>query len=62
MEWCNIPKIEQWGRSLTIPWNQLEQQLEVYREQIGLDLNPDFQRVHFWSQSQQIKYVEYILR
>lgn len=62
MEWCDIPKIERWGKSFTVPWNNLEQQLVDYEAESGLDLDPDFQRGHVWSQIQQIKYVEYILR
>ncbi len=31
-------------------------------EEQGLDLNPDFQRAHVWTQEQQIAYVEYFLR
>lgn len=28
----------------------------------GLQLNPDFQRGHVWTESQQISYIEYLLR
>jgi len=28
----------------------------------GLQLNPDFQRGHVWTQAQQIAYIEYVLR
>lgn len=62
MKWRDIPKIERWGRSFTIPWNYLERQLTEYAEQAALDIDPDFQRGHVWSREQQIKYVEYILR
>jgi hypothetical protein len=62
MKWRDIPKIERWGKFLTMSWNDLEQQLSSYETELGLDLNPDFQRGHVWSQPQQIKYVEYVLR
>ena len=62
MEWRDIPKIERWGKSFTIPWNSLEQQLAIYEKEAGLDLDPDFQRGHVWSHHQQVKYVEYVLR
>ena len=62
MKWRDIPKIERWGKSFTIPWNDLEQQLANYEAEAALDLNPDFQRSHVWSREQQIKYVEYVLR
>lgn len=29
---------------------------------MGLELNPDFQRGHVWTQEQQIAYIEYIIR
>ena len=32
MRWHDIPKIERWGKSFTIPWNNLEEQLATYEE------------------------------
>ena len=32
------------------------------QEEIGLQLNPDFQRGHVWTKKQQVEYVEYLLR
>lgn len=46
---------------LDIDWGYLEQQIQSESE-IGLDLNPDFQREHVWTEQQQISYCEYILR
>ena len=43
------------------PLDQLEHTLSRY-EEIGLDLNADFQRGHVWVSPQQIKYVEFLLR
>jgi hypothetical protein len=49
-------------------WDFLEDNLKLYndRGQIkgneGLDLNPDFQRGHVWSEEKQISYVEFCLR
>ena len=40
----------------------LEMQLKSFEETYGLDLNPDFQRGHVWTESQQILYVENMLR
>jgi len=62
MQWRDIPKIERWGKSFTVPWGHLEEQLASYAKESNLDLDPDFQREHVWSKEQQIKYVEYILR
>ena len=33
-----------------------------YEEDIGLELDPDFQRGHVWSEEQQKRYVEFVLR
>jgi len=35
--------------------------IEEEKVQNGLQLNPDFQRGHVWSEDQQIKYIEYFL-
>lgn len=40
----------------------LKRTLEGWREDYGLDLNPDFQRGHVWTEEQQIAYVEFLLR
>ena len=33
-----------------------------HQGELGLELDPDFQRAHVWSRHQQIRYVEFILR
>lgn len=33
-----------------------------YEEEYGLQLNPDFQRGHVWTEAQQSAFVEYVLR
>lgn len=61
-KFADIPMIA-WGNyEITVPWVQLERVLEGYNSDYGLDLNPDFQRVHVWTLNQQIKFVEFILR
>jgi len=48
-----------------VSWGYLEWQLDKYRdrgESGGLELDPDYQRGHVWSEEQQIRYVEYRLR
>lgn len=45
-----------------VGWNYLEKMIKEDEEDIGLDLNPDFQRAHVWTEQQQIAYVEYILK
>lgn len=47
------------------PWAYLEDWIEkMTDERVGMSLNldPDFQRVHVWTETQQIRYVEFILR
>lgn len=44
-------------------WRYLEKALEGYGNDYGgLDLNPDFQRGHVWSNDQQRHYIENVLR
>lgn len=40
----------------------LEEFIEDYKKTYNLELNPDFQRGHVWTEEQQIKYVEFFLR
>lgn len=37
-------------------------QLDQWKASLGLDLEPDFQRIHVWTEAQQVAWVEYILR
>lgn len=48
--------------SVTIPWNHLEATIERDIEETGLNLDPDFQRAHVWNETQQKRYVEFVLR
>jgi hypothetical protein len=63
MEWDDIVALSKYGKQIyTVSWNDLEEKLEAFQKEDNLNLDPDFQRDHVWSQSQQIKYVEYILK
>ncbi len=45
------------------PWELFIPKLqEDWIDELGLDIDPDFQRAHVWNETQQIRYVEYILR
>lgn len=46
---------------IDVSLNHLERHINGYIEE-GLELNPDFQRGHVWTEEQQIAYLEYILR
>ncbi len=51
---------------VNIPWGSVEETLEYYNDKMlpnfVFDMNPDFQRGHVWQESQQTRYVEYILK
>lgn len=61
----DIPQFPHCNYRVDVSWRYLEEHLKSQSEVIrgsGLDLNPDFQRAHVWTEEQQIAYVEYILR
>ena len=63
MRFIDIPKFTKNAPYTThIGWDALEDHLERFANQHRLNLNPDFQRIHRWTQEEQIKYVEYILK
>lgn len=57
--------IPQWPRAhyeVDVGWPSLEREIELHTETYGLNLLPDFQRGHIWTEAQQTAYVEYCLR
>lgn len=44
-----------------IDWRYLERHVAL-EQAAGLDLDPDFQRVHVWTDAQRIAYLEYMIR
>lgn len=44
-----------------VSWKYLRRWLES-NEELGLDLDPDFQRAHVWDDAKRTRYVEFILR
>lgn len=50
------------GYKVDICMADLKNRVERDMEEYGLNLNPEFQRGHVWTEEQQIRYVEYILR
>lgn len=52
----NPPKPDEY--TVDVEFFQLEAQLERYKQDYGLELNPDFQRGHVWTQEQQIAFCE----
>lgn len=63
MEWSEIPMFSVWGKySCDVTWNDLENQIQNYIKEYNLNLDPDFQRGHVWSEDKRIAYVEYALK
>lgn len=60
----DIPKLIICHNSCDYSLDYLVKQVKQWTlpEEGGLQLNPDFQRGHVWTQAQQIAYVEYLLR
>lgn len=53
--------------SVQVSWDFLEEQLKHYDDRscpgsLGLNLDPDFQRGHVWTEEKQIAYVEFCLQ
>lgn len=58
-----IPRFLDWGSyQIDVMWRSLERQLDHYRADYGLDLDPDFQRAHVWTEAQQKDFVEFMVR
>jgi hypothetical protein len=47
---------------VNVSWNFLEKMLDSYTEGYGLELDPDFQRGHVWTDEQRSAYCEWILQ
>lgn len=48
--------------AVDVTLDYIEDAIQRYQKDYGLDLNPDFQREHVWTEKQQIAYVEFLLR
>ncbi len=62
MHFKDIPQFPKAHYKVSVDWGHLEAQLEELNAEGCLDLDPDFQRAHVWTEEQQIAYVEYVLR
>ncbi|EOU1990334.1 DUF262 domain-containing protein [Clostridium perfringens] len=54
--------IEPGNYEVCVGLNKLERRIKEFEEDYALELNPDFQRGHVWTEEQQISYVEYFLK
>jgi hypothetical protein len=59
--WDSIPAFPRANYECDVPWTHVEDWL-ARNQEIGLDLEPDFQRAHVWTDAQRRAYVEYALR
>lgn len=54
------------NHNVTVDWRYLEDTIENYAEKgtpgYMFDMDPDFQRGHVWTEAQQVRYVEFILK
>lgn len=59
----DIPQFTSWGSyAVDYPLDHLIRYVDDCVAEQGLQLCPDFQRGHVWSRSQQVAYVEFLLR
>lgn len=62
MKFRDIPQMTQVHYRVDVSWQYLQERLDNYSKSYGLDLDPDFQRAHVWTESQQVAYIEFQLR
>ena len=63
MNFRDIPQLTQEGTwECSYPFHRFVQQIDEFVEYDGLEMNPNFQRGHVWTEEQQIKFVEFILK
>ena len=59
----DIPRFTKTGSyQVDIPLNHLDNYIKEMQDDMGLQLNPIFQRGHVWTEEQQIAYIEFFLR
>lgn len=57
-----IPFIRAGSYEVDVSLSSLEKTLEFFEKDYGLELNPDFQRGHVWTEAQQVAYLEFLFR
>jgi len=57
--WELIPQLPASHYEVDVIWHYLERELAWLGS--GLNLDPDYQRAHVWTEAQQVAYVEYVL-
>ena len=63
MYFHNIPQYTNQGHyRVDVALDYVERNLSRWVEDMGLDINPDFQRGHVWDELRQVAFVEHLLR
>ena len=63
MKFKDIKPFHDFGNyRIDVPLSSVPDQIRKWEEELGLELNPDFQRGHIWSEEQQVNYIEFLLR
>ena len=63
MKFDDIPQFTRSGNwECDFPYDYFVREINRMVKEEGLQLNPDFQRGHVWTEEQQIKYIEFLLR
>ncbi len=63
MNYSDIPQFTRHaGYCVDVSWNYLMSSWLPDQLAAGLNLDPDFQRAHVWTQNQQRRYIEFVLR
>lgn len=61
VSWQDVPQYPRAAYEIDVLWPTLEQNLQFF-EELGADLDPDFQRAHVWTDAQRVAWLEYVLR
>lgn len=63
MKFSEIPQYIQSGSyQVDMPFEHLIETIDKWVDEDGLQLEPDFQRGHVWTEQQQIEFVKFVLR
>ena len=64
MKFTDIPQLltNKANYKVDVGFKYFSKTINQYVEEYGLILNPEFQRGHVWTEEQQEKYIEYVLK
>lgn len=61
MKFSEIPQLYRANYKINMPWGFIDKWIISHRGYTEVDLDPDFQRAHVWTETKQREYLEYIL-